>query len=294
VRAAVLATLVLLALYALLPEHYRFSRGILVFGALLAFACMSALRWLLTKAGLLPKVPFRSSKPYLLVAGSVAEYAEIKNLLGQRSRSVIGRIAVTEDHGPKIAALSQVDATAAALNAQEVVLCSGTASNKDLIQFVQKLKHRLRLRFHAAGSGSIVGSDSSTASGEVVSATVAFNLAQPVHRRVKRLIDVATALLFLLFFPLHFLLVPNPVRLLGNAVQVLAGRKTWIGYAVQAAPLPRLRPAALTADGMPVHGVLKKSGDPHFPIDFWYARNWEPLQDIKLIFKNYQRLGTLG
>lgn len=45
VRSTLIATLVLLAAYALLPEHYRFSRAIILFGALLAFALISLLRW---------------------------------------------------------------------------------------------------------------------------------------------------------------------------------------------------------------------------------------------------------
>lgn len=295
-RAAALATLVLLAGYALLPEHYRFSRGILLFGALLAAVGMLVLRWLVTKAGLLRNVPPERAKPYRLIAGAIREYEEVRTLVGRRG--VIGRIAVAEDGAPKIAQLAEVAAVADALNAQELVLCSGTASNKQLIACIQSLKQGLRLRFHAAGSSSIVGSDTSTASGEAISGTTPFNLAQPLQRRLKRLIDVTVALLFLLFFPFHFLGVKKPVRLLTNAVQVLVAQKTWIGYAVQTAALPTLRLAVLTADGIPVHGLLKKAcpelaeglGGDHQAIDFWYARNWEPVQDIRLIFKNYRRL----
>jgi O-antigen biosynthesis protein len=264
-----------------------------VFGALLAVAGMSALRWGLTQTGLLPKARSERARPYLLIAGSETEFEEIKTLLNGSSRSkIIGRVAVAEDKEPKIATLLEVEPVAAALNARELILCSGMASNKGLIAFIQTLQHDLRLRFHAAGSGSIVGSDTSTASGEVLSATTQFSLAQPMRRRFKRLIDLATSLLFLIFFPLHFFLVRRPFHLLTKAVQVLLGKKTWIGYAAQMASLPPLRPAVLTPDGLPVYGVLKKLPADHQHIDFWYARNWEPRQDIKLIFKNYRRLGS--
>jgi len=159
-----------------------------------------------------------------------------------------------------------------------------------LIQVIQTMESGLRLRFHAAGSRSIVGSDSSTASGETRSTTPVFNLSLPMQRRLKRLIDVTTALVFLLIFPLHFLLVKKPIHLLQNASHVFFGQKTWIGYAVQLAPLPPLRPAVLTADGEAVYEVLKKLDESHYSIDFWYAQNWEPWQDIRLIFKNYHRL----
>jgi hypothetical protein len=300
VRAAVTATLVLLALYALLPEHYRFSRGILLFGVLLAAGVMIALRWALAQLNIMQPAVYTTSKPYIVIAGSVAEYGEVKKLVNGNSHKIIGRVALAEDGAEKLATLSQVNTVAGALNAHELILCSGTASNKQLIAFIQTLRQSLRLRFHAAGSGSIVGSDSSTASGEVLSAATFFNLSMPMQRRLKRLIDLTAALVFLIFFPLHFLLVKKPVRLMANAAAVLVGQKTWIGYVAPSPQLPPLRPAVLTPDGIPVHGHLKKAypelveglDAEHYEIDFWYAQNWEPLQDARLILKNYPRLGS--
>ena len=290
-RAGGIATLVLLALYGLLPEHVRFSRGILFFGALLAFAAMSALRWMLTQSGLLQQAGYQTAKPYILIAGSAAECQELKKLLPEKARTkIIGRLSAASENNA-IATLPQVEKTAAALNAQELILCSGSRTNKELITFIQTLNQGLRLRFHAAGSKSIVGSDSSTAGGETVSAESHFNLALPLYRRLKRLIDVAAALVLLLFLPVHFILVARPVQLLANAVQVLTGKKTWIGYAAQTPDLPPLRPAVLTPDGTAAHGVLKKLDASHSLIDFWYAQNYEPLQDGKRLIKSYRHLG---
>lgn len=303
VRSAVVATVVLLALYALLPEGLRFSRGILLFGALLAFACMSALRRLLTQSGMLQQAAYKTIKPYVMVAGSITEYEETKKLLPRRNGSapLIGRLSVTAtDDEPKLATLAQATKIALALNAQDLVLCAGAASYKELIRFIQTGVQPLRLRFHAAGSGSIVGSDSSTASGEAFSATTHFNLAMPLYRRLKRLTDVIAAIVVLLLFPVHFFIMKKPAQLLLNAAMVLCARKTWIGYAAQTATLPALRPAVLTPDGEPAHGVLKKAGPErveelsanHAAIDFWYAQNWEPLRDVSILLKNYRQLGN--
>ena len=48
-KSTVTAILVMLAVYSLLPESLRFSRGILLFGSLLAFVLMTIVRWLLLK-----------------------------------------------------------------------------------------------------------------------------------------------------------------------------------------------------------------------------------------------------
>jgi hypothetical protein len=290
-RSGFIATLVLLALYALLPEEYRFSRGILVLGALLAFAGMVMLRALLAQWGFI-KAVLDSTTPYILIAGSAAEYAEMEKLLQQKGvSSIIGRLAIEDDNESKVGLLAQTSQIAAALGAQELVLCSGTASNKYLISFIQTLEPGLRLRFHATGSGSIVGSDSSTANGETITADAVFNNALPLNRRLKRLLDISTAALFLLFFPLAFILMERPFYFMRQATLVFIGKKTWIGYATAAPQLPPLRPAVLTPEGLPVHAVLKKLDAHHAQVDYWYARNYAPLHDLKRLLKNYRQLG---
>jgi GT2 family glycosyltransferase len=47
IRSTLVSTLTVLAGYSLLPEKFRFSRAIVVLGALLAFVLISVLRWLL-------------------------------------------------------------------------------------------------------------------------------------------------------------------------------------------------------------------------------------------------------
>src|SRR5687768_1393884 len=62
-RSMLIATLVLLAGYALLPEHYRFSRAIILFGSLMAFGLISILRWFMLKGKWLLKPADNISKP---------------------------------------------------------------------------------------------------------------------------------------------------------------------------------------------------------------------------------------
>ena len=295
VRSTFIATLALLALYALLPEHYRFSRGIVVFGALLAFAFISSLRRLLVKTGVLQQTAEKPDRPSLLVAGTIQEYKEIKQLLQHHGlhTQLIGRLSVDEDREGAIAPLEEANTLATALNARELIICTGRLSYKKSIRFIQTVRPPLRLRFHAAGSCSMVGSDSSTSSGAALSAEASFHLSRPTYRRLKRLVDVLFALLFLLSFPLHFLTVQRPLALLANAFAVLQGRKTWIGYITGAATLPPLPRPVLASNGMTPAASLQLARENHYLIDFWYAQNYEPVQDAKLVLKNYRYLGAL-
>lgn len=285
VRSTIIATLVLLAGYALLPEQFRFSRGILLLGTLIAFILISSLRSLMLKGRLLQKPVDKISKPYILAAANPEEYSRIKKFLDKNGleNKLIGRLSINDDHNA-VAPLKKIDKIAVPLGAEEVLFCIGTLSYKEAFQYAASIKTPLRLRFHALDSCSIVGSDSDASNGEAITSETNFNLDLPNNRRIKRLIDIVTSLMLLVLFPFHFFLIRNPLHLLKNCISVLAAKKTWIGYNSDFhSSLPRLRQAVININGAKPE-INENS------IDYWYAKNYEPSQDVRLIVKNYKHL----
>jgi lipopolysaccharide/colanic/teichoic acid biosynthesis glycosyltransferase len=66
---------------------------------------------------------------------------------------------------------------------------------------------------------------------------------------------------------------------------VLIGKKTWIGYNNANNPsLPRLRKSVIS-----INGIMTENKN---RIDYWYAKNYEPWQDVRLIVKNYNHLSN--
>ncbi|HVG42448.1 MAG TPA: glycosyltransferase [Chitinophagaceae bacterium] len=294
ISIAAIATLVLLALYSLLPEKFRFSRGIVLFGSLAAFSAISFFRWLLLKGGLQPAPVYNLSHPHIIIAGTISEFAEVTVLLQKNDldAKIIGRLWVNEETTDAIAPAANLNRLATTFNAQELILCAGTLSYKEIIARVQEVKNTVRIRFHAHGSQSIIGSDSQGASGEVISNEAAYNLAMPSNRRIKRLIDILSSLVFLILFPLHPFFVKKWVQFLANCVSVLLAKKTWVGYLQSNNQLPPLRSGVIAANGI-VIGKNKTEPATHFGlIDTWYAQEYEPMQDIKNIIKNYSLLGS--
>jgi hypothetical protein len=64
-----------------------------------------------------------------------------------------------------------------------------------------------------------------------------------------------------------------------------------VGYSKPSTSLPRLRNSVLAPNG-------KREAKPAASIenrqllDYWYARNYEPLQDVKTIWRHYPDLGS--
>ncbi|MGN6166099.1 MAG: glycosyltransferase family 2 protein [Flavisolibacter sp.] len=294
IRSTFIATLVLLAAYSLLPETLRFSRGIIVFGALLSFVLISALRWLLVKARLLLPSENRISQPFILIAAAENEFAQTKSFLDRKgfAERVIGRVAVNDNEEASVTRLQGVGKAAKALNAKEIIFCAGNLSYKNIIAQLPQLPRTVKVRFHAACSGSIVSSDASTSNGQIWSADVDFNLSKAVNKRIKRLLDVATSLFFFITFPFHFLGVKAPLYFFKNCFDVLTGKKTWIGYIIPSSELPDLRKGVLGSNGQAKNGKDVVSDESLKTVDYWYAHDYEPLNDVKAIFAGYKDLGA--
>jgi len=293
IRSTLIATLVLLAVYALLPERFRFSRAIVLFGALIAFFLISITRWLLIQRNVLHDLDEKEVHPHTLIVGSEKEYETARRLMDEAglNEKVLGRVAINENDSSGIGYWKRLNRLKPAVTFKEVIFCEGTLSFKEIIDVVQELPKNIRVKFHAAKSQSIVGSDSKDTSGVSLSKENGYKLADPYNRRIKRLIDFSTAFLFLISFPIHFIFVKKPFAFFGNCFRVLFARQTWIGYTINGKPLPQLRKAIMGCNGTAVNSRQELPSESLQMVDYWYARDYEPLQDIRLIWQSYRKLG---
>ncbi len=293
ISSALVATIVLLAGYALLPEQYRFSRGIILFGALLAFLLIGSLRWLLAHTRVIKAANDREDNPNTLIVGSQQEYETTLQLMkdaGLHER-VLGRVAVADDDTTGIGYWKKIDLLSGIIPFREVIFCEGKLSFKNIIGVVSQLPRGTVIKFHSNGSHSIVGSDSKDSSGEFVAKENGFNLAHPHNRRLKRLIDIVIAGTGLITFPVQVFLVKKPFAFLGNCFTVLFARKTWIGYAMEEKNLPLLRKPVMACNGVSFSVKQQLPPDSLQMLDYWYARDYKPSADLRLLKKIYRYLG---
>jgi GT2 family glycosyltransferase len=294
IRSTLVATLVLLAVYSLLPESLRFSRAIVLFGAIVAFILITILRWVLVQNDLLFEKNSGEENAYTLIAGSESEYQSSIQLMQQANffERVLGRIGINENEPGTIGDWKKLDSLQSSINFKEVIFCEGNLSFKDIIDMIQVLPKSIRIKFHAQKSRSIVGSDSKNTSGEAVSNENVYKIADPYNRRIKRLIDLTVSFLFIISFPVHFVFVKRPLLFFDNCFKVLFAKRTWVGYITNGEPLPPLRKAIIGGNGVPVNFVQVLPRESLALVDDWYARDYEPIQDVKLLWKAYGKLGS--
>jgi GT2 family glycosyltransferase len=292
-NSALIATIVLLAAYSLLPEQYRFSRAIILFGALLAFLLISILRWVLVQTHVLTNNKVKTEHPNVLIIGSKEEYEKTLRLMkdaGLHER-ILGRVAITENDSSGIGHWKKIDMLSAAVPFREVIFCEGTLSFKNIIKAVQLLPGQTGIKFHAHHSHSIVGSHSKDSSGEFVTKENGYKLRYPANQRLKRLIDIIVAVAALITFPVHLMIVKKPFSFFANCFAIVFAQKTWIGYATEEKNLPKLRKGVIASNGIPLSVEQQLPAESLRMVDYWYAKDYTPLADLRLIKKTYRKLG---
>jgi len=293
VRSTIIAGLFILSGYSLLPESLRFSRGILLFGIILAFIIMNLLRQVFIKFRLLETDDEEEEKRQTIVVSNEKDFVAIKNLMmnvGMQER-VLGRVStgLKEETTTSLGIIGQLPDLIKKYRIREVIFCEDGLGLKDVINLVGKLPVATRNKFHASGSRSIVGSDSKNVSGDYVAATKEYNITKPINRRNKRLLDIVVAIIFIISFPVQFFLQRKPVGFFKNVFFVLFGEKTWVGYTSNDSRFPRIRSGVITSTALPVQ-LNELPEESLIKTDEWYASEYSVLLDLQKIKSGYKYL----
>jgi len=291
-RSTITAGLILLSCYALLPESLRFSRGILVFGIIMAFIVMSVLRWLFMQWSILSRVDDEDGYRQTIIVANEKDFitvTEIMQKAGMTER-VLGRVDNNLTSSSKaLGSIHQINHLLKMYPVKEIIFCEDGLSFKEIITLAQQLPEGVRNKFHASGSSSIMGSDSKDMSGKYVTANIKYTIGMPVNRRNKNLLDVVVAVVFLLSFPVHLLLQKKPVQFLINIFHVFFRKKTWVGYATDLDKLPPIKKGILTSTTLP-QTVNDLPIESLYLSDEWYATSYSAATDIKKIIRGYKYL----
>jgi O-antigen biosynthesis protein len=292
IRSTFIAALVLLSIYALLPESIRFSRGILIFGILLAFVMMNLMRLLFIKGRYLETRNENEEKRQTIVVAGEKDFIAITDLMEKAGmpERVFGRIDYGQaETSSALGNIKQLPGLIEKYPVKEIIFCENGLSFKEIINTISGLPKGVRNKFHAAGSRSIVGSDSKNVSGDYVAAVKKYNIAKPVNRRNKRLFDIIIAILFIIALPLLIILKKRPLDFYKNVFAVLTGQKTWIGYAVTPNGLPAIKNSVISSTSLPATlnelpaENLQKS-------DEWYASGYSVALDLKQMLSGFKYL----
>jgi O-antigen biosynthesis protein len=278
IRGLIIGTIATLALYGLLPESLRFSRGITVIGAAVSAIIIWLLRFALQSFGLLESTAQKNNS--IIAISAENESKEIFNLLQNAGvqKDWVGYIT-TEGSANKtneLGHISNLQNIIKTLKPAEIIFAYPSLSFKKIIETIQLLGSQYNFKIHAQGTESIIGSNSKNTAGDLYAADWHFAIATPAGKRNKRTFDITSSIIILITYPILFWHYPK--NIVANVFNVLLGKKTWMSYDASLNYLPVQKPHVFDI-------YDSNSGINNHLIATQYAREYHNALDWKMLWQ---------
>ena len=295
VRGLFWGTIAILLVYSLVSEEYRFSRVMIFMGFAWSVVSLVISRLIfhsLKIKGL--RLDLKKTKRIAIV-GHSTEAQRVKKLVedSQIISELAGFIALdATDRGefylgeiqqlPEIIRINRID---------EVIFCADNIPSAQIIRTMLELTHLdIDYKIAPPESISIIGSNSIHTAGDLYVVNLN-SIAKPSNKRKKRTFDVAFALLLLVFGLFVIWFYKNKTQLFQAVFNVLAGKKSWIGYCPQLpdySKLPQIKPGILNpADLFP---DLNHDTEKLERLNMLYAKDYSVFTDAEILLKSWRNL----
>lgn len=291
-RGILLGTIAILIIYALLPESLRFSRAIIIFGAMWTIISLNSIRYLFSKLQFKDFVIGSKSHYRIAIVGDPEESERVTGLTLMVNTKIeyIGRImtetkADTSGNQENIlGSIGQIKDIIPIFNIREIIFCNKNLSTKQIIDLMDELKEfRTEFKIAQQDTNTIIGSNT-ISTPENIFTCQKNSLAQRRGQREKRLFDIVSSMILILLLPIDIWFVKKKGNFIRNLLSVLSGRKTWVAY-----QYPRngkngiLKPTDMYP-GTQDQNLIEK-------INQLYVNDYQPVHDFKIIWKNFSILG---
>jgi len=301
IQGNVLGTIFILVVYALLPEKYRFSRALILFGAIWGSVAMTGVRGMLHLLNFSGVQIGPDKNRRFIIVGDKDEASKIQELLQQTytNPGFIGLVSTSpSDIKPEgfIGNLDQIKEIILIYKIDEIIFCSKSLPHEDIIDKMSELVElRVDYKIAPEDSFSIIGSNSITASGDLYTIQVS-TISKPSNKRNKRFIDLITSLFLLVLSPMLLFMVKHPGSFIRNIFLSFIGKRTWVGYCpVSPEDLEKL-PAIKNGILNPSDGIKLKEYTEEIRnhLNFVYARDYHFSNDLMIILRSIRKLGRKG
>lgn len=290
-----IGTIAILLIYSLLPEALRFSRAIIIFGAMWTVIIVNLTRYFLKKMNLKGNLFDNQSKRRIAVIGNLEEANRVLHLVQMMETKCdfAGIVTIEESQetqGNIIGHKSQIQDLIAIYHINEVIFCAKDINSEEIIDWMSKLQtFQVEFKIAPEDSLSLIGSNSIFTSEDIYTIPV-HSIAQKKSRRSKRAYDISAALFLLLFLCIDIWFVENKHNFIKNIFSVLSGKKSWVSCQIpEHNEVTSLRPGVLyPTDAFSGHDFSQEMLD---AADNLYTRDYQVKVDLITMWKGFRKLG---
>ena len=167
IKGATLGSIVILIVYALLPETYRNSRILILFGSIWSIISLSTYRKVFEFIGV---KNFKKSKKRIGIISNRDEFIEIKKLISKKIKiSFVKHINIKKSSQSKNSYISKIEEVIKNHEINEIIFCSKNIAFNDIINQMDFLKkYNISIKIASNKSTFVLGSDSKKSKGEII------------------------------------------------------------------------------------------------------------------------------
>lgn len=288
----------ILVFYSLLPEQLRYSRALVLLGAVVSLFIIISIRLVyryFSTGSWLPKDERR--KRYIII-GDETEAVRVADLL-RTTDAQAEFIGLTKEDDKEtdnpnfVGNILQIKEIIKIYQINEVIFCAKSISQQRIISTMAELKaNNLHFIIAPPETDFIIGSNTINTPTDLYVISVN-SISDDDNKRKKRLLDITLALFTLLFSPILCFTIKRPIGLWKNTFSVLFGSKTWIGYSntstISNNSLPKIKKGILTTQD----SLDKKDVDLSTlnRLNLLYARNYRLQSDFNTFIKAFREIG---
>ncbi len=305
IRGILWGAAIVLILYALLPEKYRFSRALILLGAGWALLALTIVRQV---CRILKIEGFGKNSARVLIIGKEEECRRVNDLLnksGIETESVKYLNPDDTSSSPSEERVEGWSETMSIYNINQVIFCAKDLPLQLIMDAMSSIPQpELEFKIAPPESWAVIGSNSIHTSGELYVIDVhAINTAPNI--RAKRLLDIACSVFALILSPVLIWFQSSPGRFIVNIISVVSGGKSWVGYCPAATSgagiqsesdlmkntqrLPVIKPGIISPKDALATSAESQDTD---NLNATYARNYRVFTDLKIIWKGWRKLGS--
>jgi len=290
-KGLALGFVVVIAIYAFIPENIRFSRAIVLMGTISSTIFTFGLRLFLLKFFSKVLGIIHEKEINTLIIGDAKEIERVKEMLEQIKDEYSKPFELNVET-EEVRKIEQLEEYLRVYKIDEVIFCAKNMNPGKIISLMSNINiPRINFKIAPLESLFIIGSNSVDKAGEIATYDVN-SISKPENKRSKRVFDILSALLILILSPILIFGVKRKGGFLNNVFKVISGEKSWVGYSPSniRENLPEIKSGVIH----PLSYVRKSQLQDKMihKYNLIYAKDYKVSNDFRLLVKNFGLLGN--
>lgn len=294
-KGAILGTLGILVIYALLPKEWQFSRLYILTGT-----AWVLFYYLISRIFLHFSVQKKFSlsgaqNQRFIIVGSPEESERVSMILKQTNSRIdsVYLVSATDEKSPEqVGILSQLDQIAFIHKIDEVIFCAKDTTAQEIMEWMSVLgSGSAHIDFKIAQPDSLylIGSNSIDTAGDLYVLNIN-EISKQNNIRNKRTLDFVVSLGFLLASPFLIWIYEQKGKWLKNMLQCITGKKSLVGYFIPESKDQQQLPTIKRGILNPSDATRVEDQTLAVKLNLIYARDYSIWKDLAIIRKAWKKL----